>query len=458
MIPQYFLRTKKRIIGCIPLLLLIIFVSIAAGYSQSLESSLDEFVAAHAILEKFSGTVLVAQKGEILLSKGYGLADRELNVPNTPAHKFRLGSITKQFTAMIIMQMEQKGMLKTDDFIQKHLPDFPNGDRITIHHLLTHTSGIPNFTNFPEYQETSMLSSPPAKTLERFQDKALEFEPGEQYNYSNSGYVLLGHIIETVSGRSYEDLLKEWIFDPLGMYDSGYDDSKAILENRARGYGQGSDGIENADYLDMTIPHAAGALYSTTLDLYKWDRSLYIDMLLPQEAMDRMFTPFKRGYAYGWGVRDTEQGRRIAHSGGIDGFVTNITRLVDEDGVVIVLSNFEFASTRSIVTGLIQLLHDEEPEWPKERIALEISQSAFDVMTGKYELSPGFILTVFQEDGAYYIQATNQGPVQVWAESETSLFAKSLDIQLNFQSITEGKARELVFKQSGQVIQAKRVE
>lgn len=334
--------------------------------AHDIAAKADEYLAAHADLLTFNGSVLIAQKGQVLLNKGYGLANREHNVPNTPQTKFRIGSITKQFTAMAIMQMQEKGMLKVEEPVATYLPDFPNGKKFTVHHLLTHTSGLKSFTGFPDYLSTMMIPSPPEKTLERFKELPLEFDPGEKYAYCNSGYVLLGHLIETLTADKYENVLQEQIFSPLEMNDTGYDRWDSILERRASGYIKENGQLKNALYIDMSIPHAAGALYSTVEDLYKWDRALYTEKLLPKPSMDKMFTPFKDGYAYGWLVGDLFGHKRIEHSGGINGFVTNISRFVDDDVCIIVLSNFEHADTNRLIMDLSAIVFGEKYEMPKK--------------------------------------------------------------------------------------------
>ena len=218
----------------------------------------------------FMGAVLVAQDGKVLLSRGYGHANLEWNIPNTPAIKFRLGSVTKQFTAAAILLLEERGRLSIDDPVKKHLPDAPAAwDPVTIRHLLTHTSGIPSFTGFPDYRSFKMFSTPAEKIVASFLDKPLEFQPGEKWNYSNSGYVLLGHLIERISGGTYEKFIQDSIFTPLAMADSGYDSNRTVIPRRAAGYSPSPAGPVNADFINMTVPHAAGALYSTTEDLLR---------------------------------------------------------------------------------------------------------------------------------------------------------------------------------------------
>ena len=204
---------------------------------QNIDSRIDQIVESYVANKQFMGTVLVARGGDVLFSKGYGSANLEWAIPNTPATKFRLGSITKQFTAASILLLEERGKLKVDDPVKKYLPDAPGAwDKITIFHVLTHTAGIPNFTSFPDYRTTEAVATTPEKLVARFRDKPLDFEPGEKWNYSNSGYVLLGYLIEKISGQSYEKFLQENIFTPLGMKDSGYDSNFAVIARRATGY------------------------------------------------------------------------------------------------------------------------------------------------------------------------------------------------------------------------------
>ena len=232
---------------------------------------MDQIVTSYVTSGKFMGSVLVARGDQILLNKGYGSANLEWNIPNDPSTKFRLGSLTKQFTAASILLLEERGKLSVSDPVKKYLPDAPAAwDKITLYNLLTHTSGIPSFTGFPDYAESEPFATTPANLVARFRDKPLEFEPGTKWNYSNSGYALLGYLIEKVSGESYADFVQKNIFTPLGMKDSGYDSASAIIPHRASGYVAGPQGRENAGFIHMSVPFAAGALYSTTEDLLKW--------------------------------------------------------------------------------------------------------------------------------------------------------------------------------------------
>src|SRR6185295_18817174 len=263
-------------------------------------SRFDQIVQPYVQDKTFMGSVLVARGADVLLSKGYGSANLEWDLPNTPATKFRLGSITKQFTAASILLLEERGKLKIDDPIKKHLTDAPAAwDKITIYNLLTHTSGIPNFTSLPDYKTLQPFDSPVAKTIATFRDKPLDFQPGEKMSYSNSGYLVLGHLIETVTGGSYEKFVTDNIFTPLSMKDSGYDSNTAIIARRAAGYVPSTGGAVNAGFIHMSIPHAAGALYSTTEDLLRWEQALFGGKVVSPASLAKMTTPFKSDYALG---------------------------------------------------------------------------------------------------------------------------------------------------------------
>jgi len=334
------LQQKFHVSGKIFLTAFLFLISVqAVSFSQDFALQADNYLQELARKGEFMGAVLVAKGADILISNGYGYANLELEVKNTPETIFRIGSMTKQFTSMLIMILVEEGKLNTDDKLIKFIPDYPDGDKITIHHLLTHTSGIPNFTSLPEYKKHKMNSNAPEETIAWFKNKPLDFEPGTQYKYSNSGYVLLGYIITKVSGMNYEKFLTKKIFKPLGMTSSGYDNHSRIIKNRASGYDASTGDIKNADYVDMSIPYSAGAIYSTVQDMYKWDRALYTEKLVKNETRQKIFTPLLNNYAYGWAIREHLNRKLIRHNGSIDGFNGQISRYVDDDFVIIVLGN-----------------------------------------------------------------------------------------------------------------------
>ena len=316
----------------------------AALAPADLEKKIDDLLAAHAKVNGFSGTVMLASRGTPLFAKGIGHANVEWQVPNTTKTKFRIGSITKQFTSMLVMQLREQGRIKLEDSVCVYVAPCPEAWKpVTIHHLLTHTSGIPTYTGIAAWRATNMVPKTIDQMLAIFRDLPLEWVPGEKYAYNNSGYFLLGVVIEKVSGKKYEQALRDMILTPLGLSDTGYDWSKTIIPHRAAGYTGRGDSLANAPALDMQQPYAAGSMYSTVEDLLKWDQALYTDKLLPSAARQLMWTPFKENYAYGWSVPPPAPAfgghRRILHSGGINGFSTVIVRLPEPNVTVIVLAN-----------------------------------------------------------------------------------------------------------------------
>jgi D-alanyl-D-alanine carboxypeptidase len=327
--------------------------------AQSLVSKLDTYLGDARSLRSFMGTALVARGGTILLDKGYGYASLELNVPNTPANKFRIGSITKQFTAAAIMQLQEQGKLNVSDQACKYIDNCPDAWKpVTIRELLSHTSGIPSYTSLPSFATPKFMRIPlsPMEVLMVTRDKPLAFPPGEKWAYDNTGYIFLGIIIEKVSGRSYADYLEEHIFAPLGMTHSGYDNTRAIVLDRAAGYDRAGNGLRNADYIDMSLPFAAGSLYSTTGDLYRWDRALYTEKVVTRKSYEAMTTPVKDNYGYGLVLAPLAGHKQVGHGGGINGFSTCINRFPDDDAVVIVLANVVQADACRISKGLAEIL------------------------------------------------------------------------------------------------------
>ncbi|HSC26377.1 MAG TPA: serine hydrolase [Vicinamibacterales bacterium] len=434
-----------------------------AGAEAAVAERVDEYMQAQARVNQFSGTILLARNGAPLVSKGYGWANVEWEIPNTPRTRFRLGSITKQFTSMAVMQLRQQGRLDVQDPICRHLTPCPDAWKpVTVHHLLTHTSGIPSYTNQPEYRKTMMIPKTLDDMVAGFRDLPLEFEPGSRFRYNNSGYFLLGMIIEKVAGQPYERVLRDQIFDPLGMDDTGYDRPDTILPRRASGYRRTPSGIGNAAYLDMVQPYAAGALYSTIEDLLKWDQALYTDRLLPEGARTAMFTPFKENYGYGWAVRPpspaTFNRRQIDHGGGINGFSTMIIRLPDDRISVIVLANNENAGAGRVARDLLAILLGEPYELPVVRTVATVDRSLYDSYVGEYQLAPAFILTITRDGDRLMAQATGQQKLEIFPESETKFFLKAVEAQITFVKDDQGKVTHLILHQGGRDQQAAKIK
>lgn len=381
MIKQKRILLKTVIVGVITLA-----TSINFCFGQTKNEKLDKLLNLYQEYGKFNGSVLIADQGKIVYKKGFGMANMEWDIPNKPNTKHRLGSITKQFTAMLILQLAAEKKLDLHTPITKYLTDYPkeNGNKITIHHLLSHTSGIPNYTAFPRFfEEESRNPYTPNEFVEKFANKDLDFSPGEKFNYSNSGYFLLGVIVEKLTGKTYEQMLLDNIFTPLNMKDTGYDNHGEILKNRATGYEKNGNTFVNSNYLDMSIPYSAGSLYSTVEDLYLWDRALYTNKLLPQKYMDLYFKPAipafgNSHYAYGWAVGKDIIGNTpdsiyvISHGGGINGFNTIISRTPSDKSLVVLLNNTGGAPLNQMTRAIRGIMHSKTYDLPEKSLAYDL--------------------------------------------------------------------------------------
>ncbi|MCI0660807.1 MAG: serine hydrolase [Acidobacteria bacterium] len=412
---------------------------------------IEEYLNA-AANQGFTGSALISRDGKVIFSKGYGLANRELDVLNTPPTKFRIGSITKQFTAAAILLLQERGKLSVQDPICKFFDNCPSAwNGVTIHHLLTHTGGVPSYTSSSDYRTKMMMPETVASMIDRFKDKPLEFKPGEKMSYSNSGYFLLGHIIEKASGESYEGFLQKNIFGPLKLSGTGYDHHITILKNRATGYSRGQDGMINSLYLDMSQPYAAGSLYSTVEDLFAWNEALFSDKLLSAKSREAMMTVDKNNYAYGLGVNQQHNRKMVSHGGGINGFNTFLGRFPDEKVTVVVLRNADFGrlGPGQIANAMAAILFGEKYEVPRERMAIKVNPAIYDAYIGQYELRPDFILTFTREGDRLMTQATGQPKSEVFPESETKFFLKDVDAQVTFVKDEKGVVTHLILHQGG---------
>lgn len=580
---NYFL--KKTILGVFLLL-----ATINTSFGQTKVDQLDELINLYTEYGQFNGSVLVAKNGEVIYKKGFGLANMEWGIPNQPNTKHRLGSITKQFTAMLIVQLAAEGKLELDAPVSTYLPDYPqpNADKITIHHLLTHTSGIPNYTSFRTFmREDSRDHFSPEEFVRIFADSTLIFTPGERFSYSNSGYFLLGVIIEKITGKPYEQALQENIFTPFKMNDTGYDHHSTIIKNRASAYEKNGSEYVNADYIDMSIPYAAGSLYSTVEDLYLWDQALYTNQLLDKKHMDLVFTKhipaFGLHYGYGWVIGNEPVGNTndslevISHGGGINGFNTLIERVPSDKSLILLFNNTGGAPLNDMGVAINGIIHGKSYDLPKKSVAsslLEVilekgitaglvhyndikdvdthalneremnnagyqllqadkvkeakavfklnveafpassnvydsyaealmlegedelaienykksielnpaNQNGIDMLeklgvetegltkeivisneilesyVGKYELAPGFILTVSKDGTQMKAQATGQPESSIFPKSENVFYLKVIEAQLTFNKNEEGAIESVTLFQGGQEMLGKKLD
>ena len=417
-----------------------------------------EIVQAYADRNEFSGTVLVAKDGKPVYRQGFGYANRELDVEMKPEHLLRLGSITKQFTGAAILQLAEQGKLSVSDPVSKYYAAAPAAwSKITIQHLLNHRSGIPSYTGLPGFfQKQSTLARTPEEIVQLTQDMPLEFEPGSQFAYNNTGYVLLGYIIEKVSGQTYEDYLQQHIFTPLGLAHTGYDSSKALLPGRAAGYGFADGKWNNSDYISMTLPHAAGSLYANVDDLLTWQDALFAGKVVSPASFAAMTTDYGNGYGYGIGAGDFQGHKSIRHSGGIPGFSTYMSRFPDDGMTFIVLSNLESAPSNRIANELARLwLGLPAPPPPAALVAVDVKPEVLDRYLGVYELMKDFNITITRNGGVLSAQATGQEAFTLTATSDTEFHFQAAGIRIVFPD-GEGPAQSFTLHQGGPRV-AKRI-
>jgi CubicO group peptidase (beta-lactamase class C family) len=516
------------------------------------------------LVEKFpdnepGAAVLVVKDGKTVLRKAYGLADVESGTKLRPETVFRIGSITKQFTSSAILKLSDQGKLNLQDEITKYLPDYPTqGKKITIEHLLTHTSGIRSYTSLPEImnKETKAKAFGVSELISTFKDQPMDFNPGDAYAYNNSGYFLLGAIVEKVSGMSWGSYIQKNFFTPLKMKSTFTEDKN--IAGLATGYVKPL-GYAVADYVHPSIPYSAGAIFSTVDDLWKWNNAVFSGQVVKRESLEKAWTPLtlnsgeKQSYGYGWQLGRIEKNKVISHGGGIDGFLSYALYVPDTKLFVTVLCNAMSQAPEQIAYRVAKIalnVDDTEPapivledkvleeytgvykinekenrvisregnqlyslrtgstkyaiypyakdafyfkdspyrlqftraangeveqyemkgnefvnqigkrsskEIPKERQAIRLDNEVFDQYVGQYELAPGFIITIKRDGEKYLSQATGQQVFEIFAESETKFFLKTVPAQLEFTKDEQGKVNGATLYQGGRTMPAKKI-
>ncbi len=452
------LKCKYR---CVFVFVMCCLFPIAEQSAHAVDPRFDEYMSATVKLGRFNGYVLIAKDGKVVFSKGYGMANFEEDVPNTPQTKFRLASITKSFTAMAVMMLQEKGKLSLQDSICKHLTDCPETWKTgTVRNLLNHTSGISDYVAEPDFMRTILLRLTNDELIASFKNKPLMFAPGERFAYSNSNYILLGRIIENVSGQPYGVFVKENIFAPLRMMGSGYDDNSTLLKHRAIGYIKQSDKLINARYMDMTNAYSAGALYSAAEDLLLWNQALDTEKLVSKKSLDEIFTPGKGGVGYGWFI-NRDFNRLLITQGGLNsGFAAQILRYPKEKVCIILLNNFENAAPHLARIGhdLTAILLSEKYELPSERVAIKVEPRIYDLYVGEYEFGPNRIITITREGDKLFAQRTGAPRSEMFPESETKFFLTVADVQLVFLKDAAGKVSGMILRANGQEMKGNKIK
>lgn len=399
-----------------------------------------DYLELYTKLWAFSGSIAVMKDGEILFKKAYGYANIEYKVKNSIDTKFKIWSITKQFTAAAILILEERGLLRVEDSLKKYFPDCINlNPKITIHHLLTHTSGIFNYSNLPDSQKTfQKMHHEKSDLIKMFTSKSLDFEPGTQWNYSNTGYYLLGMLIEKLSGKTYSEFLTENIFLPLGMYNTGVDDEKKIVENKASGYYLNGNDLIHCNYINMNLILSSGAMYSTVEDLLIWNQAITNDKLLSRKSIEKMNTPYKNNYGYGVAINFNGNRRDVHHDGGCEGFLADIHRYVDDNFAVVVLSNYGFTAINKLCSVITSIVFGEKYEMPVKHEVFPLSDNVLENYLGVYEEN-GFKLELKKEKDGLVLIIDDECILPTYPISKNALHHTWIDEEYTFTKDNDGQ-------------------
>ncbi len=446
---------KKLLITCISL---IVSVQVSAkSYSKQIDALLT--------FEKDGpgGVALVVKDGKTIYRKAFGMANLELGVKMQPDHIFRIGSITKQFTASAILKLVEEGKIKLDDDISVYIKDYPtHGHKITIEHLLNHTSGIKSYTGMEKWDgEERKRDFTPTELVDYFKNQPMDFNPGEKFRYNNSGYILLGHIIELVSGKTYEEYIQDNFFTPLNMERSSYGSTSRIIKGRAYGYDKADDKYKNADFLSMTQPYAAGSLLSTVDDVHKWYKAVMADKVITQENRTKAHTRSvlnngeQTDYGYGWSIGNIQGTKMVQHGGGINGFLTASLILPEKDVFVAIFSNCNCNYPGEVANKVAAIVIDK-PFGDLETISLE--EELLKSYEAVYEKSDDDQRTITYSDGKLYSLRTGGTKYELFAhEKDRFHFEDSLST-LSFNRDTSGKIESATLHTTGQDQTWKRTE
>ncbi|MFD0793402.1 serine hydrolase domain-containing protein [Mucilaginibacter litoreus] len=418
---------------------------------QDRSQQLDHLIGTYFKLQKFNGTVLVTQKGRILLKKGYGYQDVKTREPNSAHTVYQIASVTKCFTSTLALKMIELKKLKLTDPLSKFFTGFPKGDSITIRHLLSHTSGI------SDHEADSTAKD---KTdIERLKARPLDFAPGTDWRYSNSGYIVLGHILEKVSGMSYYDAIRKYIFEPAGMRESAFDFAALKSPHKATGYWVFPEdaSAEPAKLINYDQPKAAGAIYSTVDDLYRFHRALQTGQLVSTALLKQAYTPVALNYGYGWIIDSADHKKVVSHSGDIWGFKAEFARVPEDDICVVMLSNAEDLELHAITFKILAIVNGRPYQFPAQNKAT-LDEATLNGYTGKYELRPGEFIEIKTHKGR--LLATTGTTQEMYCQQKDHFLLDNGRDQLPvaFQRDSAGAVISLSFRKGDQQIICKKVK
>ena len=408
------------------LFLVFVLASGSLVVAQSLEQQVDALLSAQYPADQPGVTALVAKDGKVVYRKAFGMANLELGIPMKPENVLEIGSITKQFTAVAILMLEEQGKLSVTDPITTYFPDYPTqGTVITVHQLLNHTSGIRSYTGMSDFQSQARVDMDPLTLIDVFKNEPMDFKPGERWLYNNSGYIILGAIIEQVSGMSYAEYIQKNIFDPLGMSNSYYGSKSNIIPNRASGYQPTESGYRNADYLSMTLPYAAGSLMSTVDDMLIWQNALNSNTLIPRARLEKAFVNTtlndgsKTNYGYGWSIDEVNGVPSIEHGGGIFGYTTYGLHIPSENVYVAVLHN---GNGNSPTDAAVQIAAIAINKAYPTAATINLNETQMQQWVGAYEFPEGVVRFITINNGSLYSQREGSTALKLNPTSENEFF------------------------------------
>jgi CubicO group peptidase (beta-lactamase class C family) len=439
-------RTNKFLLLSALAFLTLTVASAQTPNVKAMTAEFDKLLSAQFKPGETGCAALVAIKGQIVYKKAFGMANLELNVPMQPDMVFRIGSMTKQFTAIAILQLMEQDKLSLQDDITKFIPDYPTqAYKITIENLLTHTSGIKSYTNTQEFLKYMKEDLKPSELIDKFKNLPMEFAPGTKWNYNNSGFFLLGYIIEKVSGKSYQDYIEENLFKPAGMTNSLYGSDRKIVRNRAYPYQPEDNTTVNADGLSMLIPYSAGSIMSTVEDIYKWNRALISYKLVKKESLDKAFTEYKladgKGTNYGYGlfIGKVQDSPSVEHGGGINGYLTNGIYLPKEDVFVAVFSNSTGKSPDYVSTKMAAIAIGKPYNYKETPVPAEI----IGQYPGVYEDSDGKQGTVIADSGRLFARLGDGPKIPIRLFARDKFFVDNSFMVLSFNRNVAGVVTDI---------------
>jgi len=431
-------------------------------FAQTTAEKADALMNGYTQVHKFNGTVLVAKNGDVILEKGCGMKNFKEQSLNDVHTIYQVASITKQFTAAVILKLVELHKLALTDKLDKYYPQYPNGGQISINNLLTHTAGIPDYTQDSVFMRTVVRR--PEKSLSVAEALTLynktDFAPGTSWKYSNQGYWLLGDIIAKVTKTTWYAAVRKYIFSPLAMDHSGFDFKNLNNKDKATGYYTYPEAghSQEATIIDSAESYSAGAIYSTVGDMYKWHRALQSYKIVNKALMAQAYTPFKNHYGFGWQIDSLFGKRVISHSGDIWGFKTNIARITDDNVCIVLLNNIEDEEVRGGIThDLLAILYNQPYTIPVKRQEVPVDKATLSKYAGTY-VTPRFALEVTISENQLWVQPAGQPKTRFYAQKEDYFFSKEIEAQLEFITDPNGKVDHLIVYMGGQQMTGKKTK